>query len=169
MTDEIDKYIAKTQADKKLLRKAIKTERKPKINFGRASRNKGGKDERGFEDDYFEFGFIKTADSGSSSQLPDIQRPIEGNILCYGEKKFRRSGGGWKTLNTWMEQNQLNQFLVLDCRLGERLWVIKDSIMRYLLQEAGYDSFTSETKGFDRWSMRARKRQGLQKYVDKKM
>jgi len=53
--------------------------------------------------------------------------------------------------------------------LGERLWVIKDSIMRYLLQEAGYDSFTSETKGFDRWSMRARKRQGLQKYVDKKM
>jgi hypothetical protein len=65
VTEEIEEYIATVQREKKLLRKTAKTERKPKINFGRAQKRRGYQFEHYLAGRLSRYGFERVPLSGA--------------------------------------------------------------------------------------------------------
>lgn len=137
--DILSQLEAEGYARKKAAKAARKTpEAKAARNRGRVQRNRGYRSEKAAEQKLARFGFRRVPLSGVLDGWPcDLVRTAsDGRVLCLGENKRRTAG--WKTLRAWLEREGAD-FLRLDEPRQEALYVIPESKMLVLLEEAGYD------------------------------
>lgn len=131
------------------------------IKKGRMNKRKGIKKEMALEELLYRYGFIRKLDSGVLTG-GDVVRVIDdGKVLKVGENKFRHTGSGFEMLYRYFEQSRLTDFVVVGKANAKRLFVVPEDIFIQLLQEAGYDNFNEQTKGFAEWQARAEKEKFL--------
>jgi hypothetical protein len=125
-------------------RKAAKTktpEQKAARNRGRAQRNRGYRSENRAQKILKRFGFQRVPFSGRIDGWDgDLERRVrDGRVLVTGENKHRKAD--WVTLRKWLTSEKNIDFLRLDAGAAkDALWVIPESKMLMLLEEAGYDA-----------------------------
>ncbi len=114
---------------------------KAKRNTGRAQRNRGYRAEKRIEAKLARFGWRRVPLSGAAggSWSGDLRRiKQDGKILNVTEVKHRESG--WKTLRDWLAQGNADWLVLDEGQHKEALFVIPESKLLVLLEEAGYDA-----------------------------
>jgi len=124
------------------------------------SKQKGKRKEFEVETILYKYGFIREPDSGIITGC-DLKRVVPGKAINYVEVKYR--SGGFRTLYKFLEQSKTSDMLVIQASLKERLYVIPESKMLRLLEEAGYNDIKPEDPGYDLWVYRSEKRKSLKR------
>ena len=105
--------------------------------MGKASRDKGGRRERELVNHWRARGVkservpLSGAAGGSYAGDVDLYAFGPDDAPLVGEVKARKSGGGFKTITSWLANND---FLVLHEDHAQRLYVIPERVMERLVK-----------------------------------